>query len=40
VNANLAGAKLAGANLAAADITHMAGDGALQGANLFGVRRG
>jgi hypothetical protein len=40
VNANLAGAKLAGANLAWADITHMAGDGALAGANLFGVRRG
>ena len=40
VNANLAGAKLAGANLAWADITHMAGDAALQGANMFGVRRG
>ena len=38
VNANLSEARLAGANLAWADITHAAG--ALEGANLFGVRRG
>ncbi|MFN9974263.1 MAG: hypothetical protein ACK58T_30630 [Phycisphaerae bacterium] len=34
------GAKMSGVNLAWADITHMAGDAALEGANLFGVRRG
>jgi uncharacterized protein YjbI with pentapeptide repeats len=38
VRANLSGARLSGANLAWADLTQAAG--ALEGANLFGARRG